>query len=77
MRSVVLVLVLPTRGMSNFTNVPKNTTSWSTATENSPIAISAGTPIGLLLALTYGGEGVSRWTRQSKNTASFTNQTKN
>lgn len=54
--------------MATFTNQSKGVT----------ITGVAGTPIGLLLALTQAGSSApASWTNQSKNSATFTNQTKN
>lgn len=67
--------------MSTWTNQAKNSATWASVA-NSDIGATQteGSPIGLLLALTYSATIISNsrtWANQSKNSASWTNQTKN
>lgn len=58
-----------------WTNESKNSTTWGR--ENQSNVTQVGTPIGLLLALTYaGGQLQFSWSTESKNSASWSNQSK-
>jgi hypothetical protein len=67
--------------MSTYTNQSKNTTTFTNQAVNSlagGTGTTLGSPMGLLLSLTYAATVAGAgWTNATKNSAFFTNQTKN
>lgn len=67
--------------MATFTNTTKNTATMSDLSKSGQSsAIAIGTPMGLLLLLTYATQQPSSgitYTNQSKNSASFSDISKN
>jgi hypothetical protein len=64
--------------MTTYNTTAKNTTSYSTV-NRSDLTTTNGTAIGLLLALTYSGQGASYtvYTPAIKNITSYTTTNKN
>ena len=67
--------------MGTWTNKSKNSATWTNTSDTIDVGLLAsGSPIGLLLALTYTtsipATGVD-WGNVSKNSSSWTNKTKN
>ena len=66
--------------MATFTNQTKNTSTFVNPSKNISglSAIAEGTPMGLLLALTYTNViSTPSWANASKNSSSFTHLVKN
>lgn len=67
--------------MATWTQPSKNSATFTNDSKSGQgTTIPTGTPMGLLLALTYASDQTSSgitWTNSSKNSATFTNVTKN
>ena len=71
--------------MATFSNLSKNTSTFANINKDvsASVTIPTGTPMGLLLALTYAAAvtidtiSTPSWANASKNSSSFTNLIKN